>query len=273
MHQMRRPLYAAFCLYAFQLFLVWHFQTVTASVAARGDVLKSVQRRLLVDFNGVVQGVEQSLARLQLGLGVSRHVDLLELLGHGARGRHQLFSGGHHGVQEASLFGALWVEHFTVDDRALEHGLGQTIAGQLDAHVVHGHANLNFIEANVEGAVNADAVVGRQQDESTFGHSMTGAGHDHGEGVRQHATGQRAALGDQVEGVLWALHHFLEVIATRQDAGLAGDDDDSLVLFGLVKGLVEGIDDVGRHGVDFAVGQRQGGDAIFELVGNEFAHV
>ncbi|MNI86694.1 hypothetical protein D3C73_1438080 [compost metagenome] len=90
--------------------------------------------------------------------------------------------------------------------------------------------------------------------------------------MREQAPGQGGAGGDQADGFLGACGHHFKVIAAGQDAWLAGDDDHGAILLGAVQGGVEGSDDIRRDGVDLAVVQGQGGDAVFGVVGNQLAH-
>ncbi|MNM29942.1 hypothetical protein D3C81_404910 [compost metagenome] len=138
--------------------------------------------------------------------------------------------------------------------------------------MVHGHADLHFIEANAERAFDADAVVGREQQECAFGHRVARAGNDDRERVREHASGQGGACGDQADGFFRACGHDLQVVAAGENARLAGDDYHRAVLRGLVEGGIEGLDDVGRDSVDLAVVQGQGRNAVFEVVGNQLTH-
>ena len=164
------------------------------------------------------------------------------------------------------------VEQLAVDHRAAERRLAQAVTGQFDAGVVHGHADQHFIQADIERAVDADAVISREQNKGALGDCMAWAGHDDRVGVRQHAARQGRAGGDQGHGVLRAGGHYLEVVAAGENARLAGDDDDGLVLHGLVQRAIKGGDDVRGNGVDLAVAQGQGGDAIFEVVGDQLTH-
>jgi hypothetical protein len=50
--------------------------------------------------------------------------------------------------------------------------------------MVHGHADLDLVQADVERAFHTNAVVGRQQHKSALGHRMARAGDDDGVGVR-----------------------------------------------------------------------------------------
>ncbi|MCY1555960.1 hypothetical protein D9M68_926660 [compost metagenome] len=119
--------------------------------------------------------------------------------------------------------------------------------------MVHGHADLHFVQADIERALDTDAVVRRQQDERTLGHGMARAGDDHGIGVGQHAAGQGGASGDQGDGVLRAGGHDLEVVASGEDSRLAGDDHHRTILLGAVQCGVEGGDHIRGDGVHLAV--------------------
>lgn len=226
---------------------------------------------LLVHLDGGVEGFQQRLAHLQLGILVRRHVDLLHLLRHRLSGGQQLL-GRHHLVQEAGLYRASRVEHLAIDHRAVERRLAQAVTGQLDADVVHGHADLHFVQADIERTFHADTVIGRQQDERTLGHGMTRAGDDDRVGVSEHASRQRGASSHQVDCILRARGHHLQVIAAGKNARLAGDDDDGAILFGAVEGGIERSDHVRRDGIDLAIAQGEGGDAVFELIADQVAH-
>ena len=139
--------------------------------------------------------------------------------------------------------------------------------------MVHGHADQHFVEADAERTFHADAVVGREQNEGALGHGMAGAGHDDRVGVRQHAARQCGAGSYQIDGVLRAGGHHLEVVATGENARLAGDDDNGAIGFGLVQGGIEGGDHVRGNGVDLAVADSQGGNAVFELIADQVAHI
>ncbi|MNE43158.1 hypothetical protein D3C80_1373200 [compost metagenome] len=138
--------------------------------------------------------------------------------------------------------------------------------------MVHGHADLHFVQADIEGAFNADAVIRRQQDERPLGHGMARAGDDHGVGVGQHASSQSGAGGDQGDGVLRAGSHDLEVVPAGKNARLPGDYHHGAVLLGAVQGRIEGGDHIRRDGIHLAIGKGQGGDAVFELVGDQLTH-
>ncbi|MNC50206.1 hypothetical protein D3C75_994330 [compost metagenome] len=101
---------------------------------------------------------------------------------------------------------------------------------------------------------------------------MARAGNNDRERVRQHAPGQGGAGGDQADRFFRAGGHHLEVIAAGKDAGLTGDDYHRTILGGLVQGGIESGNDVWRDGVDLAVVQGQGRDAVFEVVGNQLTH-
>jgi len=221
--------------------------------------------------NRLVEVVQQRLAHLQLGVLVRQHVQLLQLAGDALGDLKQLL-GWHDLVEEAGIQGILGLEHLGIDHRAVEGRATQAVACQFDAGVVHGHADLHFVQADLVRPFDADAVVGRQQQESALGHGMAGAGDDHRERVRQQAAGQGGTGGDQGDGLFRARRHHLEVVATREDAWLAGDDHHGAFLRGAVEGGIEGRDDIRRDGVDLAVVQGQGGDAVFGVVGNQLAH-
>ncbi len=138
--------------------------------------------------------------------------------------------------------------------------------------MVHGHANLHFIQADAERPVDADAVVGRQQQEGALGHGMSGAGDDHRERVGQQATGEGGTGGHQADGFLGAGGHHFQIVATGEDARLAGDDHHRAVAGGLVQGGVEGGNHVRGNGIDLAIAQGQGRDTVFEMVGDQFTH-
>ncbi|SST12801.1 Uncharacterised protein [Acinetobacter baumannii] len=138
--------------------------------------------------------------------------------------------------------------------------------------MVHGHADGDFVQADLERPVDADPVVGREQQEGALGYRVPGAGDDHRIGMGEQAASQGRAGGDQVDGILRAGGHDLQVVATGEDARLAGDDDHGLVLQGLVESLVEGVDHRRGDGVHLAVVEGQGGDAVFELVADQLAH-
>src|SRR5262245_17208697 len=67
-----------------------------------------------VGFDASIQGLQQRLARFELGVSVRHHVELLELLRDRLGGFHQL-PRRHDPVQEAGVHGGLWVEYFRVD--------------------------------------------------------------------------------------------------------------------------------------------------------------
>ncbi|RMS17302.1 hypothetical protein ALP75_203574 [Pseudomonas syringae pv. actinidiae] len=127
------------------------------------------------------------------------HVDFLQLCRDGKRGTLQLFDADHL-VQKTRGHRALGVEHFGVDHRAVECGFTQSIAGQFDTGVVHGHADLNFVEPDAERARHTDSIIGGQQQKSALGNGMAGAGDDDRKGVRQHAPRQGGALSNQIDG-------------------------------------------------------------------------
>ncbi len=68
----------------------------------------------------------------------------------------------------------------------MESGLAQAIARQLDTGVVHGHADLHFVEADIERALDTDAVIGRQQQEGPLGDGMARAGDDDRKRMGEH---------------------------------------------------------------------------------------
>ncbi|MNQ98598.1 hypothetical protein D3C85_1142960 [compost metagenome] len=154
----------------------------------------------------------------------------------------------------------------------MEGRAAQAVASQFDAGMVHGHADLYFVEADAERALDADAVVGGQQDEGAFGDRVPGAGDDDREGVSQQAAGQGRTGGHQVDGGLWPGRHHLEVVAAGENARLAGDDHHGAIFLGLVERSIERGDHIGGDGVDLAIAERQGRDAVFELVGNQLTH-
>ncbi|MNM35586.1 hypothetical protein D3C81_462860 [compost metagenome] len=199
------------------------------------------------------------------------HVDLLQLPGSGQGAFLQLLD-RHHLVEETSIHGADRIEHLGVDHRAVESRAAQAVTGQLDPGVVHGHADLHFVQANAERAFDADAIVGRQQQERPLGHGMARAGNNDRERVRQHAPGQGGAGGDQADRFLRAGGHHLEVVAAGENARLAGDYDYGTIRHRLIQGSIERGNDVWRDGVDLAVVQGQGRDAVFEVVGNQLTH-
>ena len=226
---------------------------------------------LLVHFDGGIEGFQQRLAHLQLGVLVRGHVDLLHLLRHRLSGSQQLL-GRHHLVEEAGLYRASRVEHLAIDHRTVERRLAQTITGQFDTDVVHGHADLYFIQADIERTFHTDTVIGRQQDESTLGHGMTRAGDDDRVGVGEHASRKRGASSHQVDCILRAGCHHLQVIAAGKNPRLASDDDDGAILLGAVEGGIERSDHVRRDGIDLTIAQGEGGDAVLELIADQVAH-
>ena len=69
---------------------------------------------LLVELDCPIQGFEQGLACLELGILVRRHVDLLQLCRSRPGNSHQL-TGRDDLVEETRLERSLWIEDFAVD--------------------------------------------------------------------------------------------------------------------------------------------------------------
>lgn len=126
---------------------------------------------LLILQDGIVKSFQQLLAHFQLGVLVREHVDLLQLPRGSQRGALQFF-GSDDFVEEACINGTLRIEHLAIDHRTMESRTPQAITRQLDTGVVHGHADLHFVQADAERAVDTDAVIGGQQQESALGHSV-----------------------------------------------------------------------------------------------------
>ncbi|MNG00726.1 hypothetical protein D3C84_836710 [compost metagenome] len=138
--------------------------------------------------------------------------------------------------------------------------------------MVHGHADLHFVQANAEGAIDTQAVIRRQQQKRTLGDRMPRAGDDDGEGVRQQATGQRRAGCHQRHRFLGAGGHHLQIVPARQNPGLTGNDHHRAISHRLIQRSVERRNHVRRDGIDLAVAQGQGRDTVFEVVGNQLTH-
>lgn len=77
---------------------------------------------------------------------------------------------------------------------------------------------------------------------------------------------------DQRHGVLRARRHDLQIVAAGQDAWLPGENHDGTVLLGAIQRSVERLEHGRRKGVDLAIAQRQRGNAVFELVGDQLTH-
>ncbi len=138
--------------------------------------------------------------------------------------------------------------------------------------MVHGHADLHLVQADTERPGDTDSIIGRQQQEGTLGNRVAWAGDDDREGVRQHAPRQRRALCDQLDRGLGAGGHDLEVVTARQNARLAGENNDGPVLFGLIQRRVERNDHVRGNGIDLAVVQGQRGDTVVQMVRDQITH-
>ena len=91
------------------------------------------------------------------------------------------------------------------------------------------------VQADLERPVDADPVVGREQQEGALWLPRARGSDDHRVGWGEQAASQGRAGGDQVDGILRAGGHDLQVVATGEDARLASDDDHGLVLQGLVE--------------------------------------
>lgn len=178
---------------------------------------------MLIQLDRLVQRFQQPFAHLQLGVLVRQHVQLLQL----SRRRQCRFLqllGRHYLVEEACVHRALRVKHLGIDHRAVEGRAAQAVAGQFYTGMVHGHADLHFVQAHLVRPFDANAIVARQQQEGTLGHGIARAGDYHRERVRKQAAGEGGAGGDQADCFLGAAGHHFEVVAARQDAGLPGDD-------------------------------------------------
>ena len=100
--------------------------------------------------NGVVQSFQVASSGLEFGLAMGLEVQLAEL-GSGCQGLlHQLIR-RNHPVQEAGLYSALWIENLRIHHRTVEMRRSQAMAGNLNAGVVHGHANGHFVQTSLNG--------------------------------------------------------------------------------------------------------------------------
>ena len=154
----------------------------------------------------------------------------------------------------------------------MKRRLAQTIAGQFDTGVVHGHADLHFVQANAERAIDTDAVVSRQQKKRTLGHRMPRTRHDYRERMRQQATSQGRTGSHQRHGLVRAGRHHLQIITTRQNPRLTGNDHHRPIRYRPIQRSVKRDNHVWRDGIDLAIAQGQGRDTVFEMVGNQLTH-
>ena len=102
---------------------------------------------------------------------------------------------------------------------------------------------------------------------------MAAAGHDDGRRVGQHPPRKRGARCHQIERGLRARHHHFKVVTPAQNAGLPGQDHHGPIGLGLVQRGIEFGNHAGRHSVDLAMGQGEGGDAVELAVRDEIGHM
>jgi hypothetical protein len=146
------------------------------------------------------------------------------------------------------------------------------MTGNFNADMMHGHADGHFVQTQLEAALDANAIIHRQHDKRAFGNGVATAGPDHGKRECGQATGKSRPDLDQRGRLLRALLHFLQIIATGKNPGLAGQNHHSPVLLGTIQRRIQGLEHLMAEHIGLAVTDGDCRYAIVQLVIYKICH-
>ena len=188
-----------------------------------------------------------------------------ELGGGGERRRIEILAADQP-VEETRLHGLLGVEQGAGDGAAVEVRARQAVAGDRDPEPGDREADRDLVEADPEVTRDPDPDVAAEQHEGRHRDRVPIAGGDGGIGKGEQPLGEPGAGAEHLDRVLG---QGFEVEPGREDLLAAGDQDDRAVLLGAVERRRDLPQHRRREGVDLAVVEDDGRDAVGEGVGDQ----
>ena len=167
-------------------------------------------------------------------------VDPGQVFGRGADSRFGQRLGGDDGVEQSGLQRRAGVEQGARDRGAVERSRCQSVASQGDGKPGQGQPDPNLVQAELERTVGPMRMSADMRRKAPAGKGVARAGGDDRGGEGQDALGHGGAQPQQLTDVLGCVAQDAEVEAGGEAAWSAGEDDDGLVVLGLVEGLVQG---------------------------------
>ncbi len=155
--------------------------------------------------------------------------------------------------------------------RKITQGLGA--GARPDAGSAAAEESIEDIQAQLEGSFDTNAMIYGQQDKRPLGNGMATARADHRQRKRREATGQFGAGSYQRRSFLRTFLHFLQIVSGGENARLAGEDNNGLVLLRTIQRLIQALNNLMAQGIRLAIADGDRCNTVFQLVTCQLSHL